>query len=139
MDDYGGEAYLPMVSDWDLSAAFLSASDPDLQLIVETKNVPLDVEDGPGDYEEEQWDVISTADKAPHDTGPLLTDSQDEKYSQKTECNTSGFSSQSSLSMMSRVSSAVSQTNQQYPISFNAKINTAGLFNAVRNIRKCAL
>ncbi|ODN01565.1 TBC1 domain family member 25, partial [Orchesella cincta] len=28
VDDYGGEAYLPMVSDWDLSAAFLSASDP---------------------------------------------------------------------------------------------------------------
>ena len=28
LDDYGGETILPMVSDWDLNAAFLSASNP---------------------------------------------------------------------------------------------------------------
>lgn len=27
-DDFGQEAYLPLVSDWDLGAAFTSASDP---------------------------------------------------------------------------------------------------------------
>lgn len=27
-DDFGGQAYLPLVSDWDLSAAFASASEP---------------------------------------------------------------------------------------------------------------
>lgn len=165
MDDYGSEAYLPMVSDWDLSAAFLSASDPgknlgiclksktktivletftsdlsicvfcaDLQLVVEKKNIPLDVDDGSGDYEEDQWDMIKTGEVMPPGGGGSLTDSQDTKsqYSQKTEYNTSGFSSQSSLSMISRVSSAY--TNQQYPISFNTKINTAGLFTAVREL-----
>jgi len=89
------------------------------------------VEDGSGDYDEEQWDMIKSDDMA-QGASPL-TESQDAKsqYSHKTDGNTSGFSSQSSLSMISRVSSAVSN-NQQYPISFNAKLNTAGLFNAVR-------
>jgi len=34
LDDLGGETYLPLVSDWDLSAAFLSASDPGMKSIV---------------------------------------------------------------------------------------------------------
>lgn len=37
LDDYGQETYLPLLSDWDLDAAFLSASDPYLYLRVETK------------------------------------------------------------------------------------------------------
>lgn len=107
----------------------------DLQLIVEKKNIPLDVEDESGEYEEEQWDMIKSGEviMPPGGISPL-TDSHDGKsqYSAKTDCNTSGFSSQSSLSMISRVSSAVSYSNQQYPLStLNTKINTAGLFNAV--------
>ena len=101
----------------------------DLHLVVEKKNVPLDVD--VDDIEEDQWGMIKTGDLVmPSGVGNLLTDSQETKsqYSQKTEYNTSKFSSQSSLSMISRVSSAYS--NPQYP-SFNAKINTAGLFTAV--------
>ncbi|KAF6215397.1 hypothetical protein GE061_010149 [Apolygus lucorum] len=36
-DDYGQETYLPLLSDWDLDAAFLSASEPYLSLRVEAR------------------------------------------------------------------------------------------------------
>ncbi len=36
-DDYGQETYLSLLSDWDLDAAFLSASDPCLRLKVDLK------------------------------------------------------------------------------------------------------
>lgn len=107
----------------------------DLHLVVEKKDISLDADDGSGDFEEEKWDMISTGDTIPSDVGigSPLTNSQEtakSQYSQKTDYNTSGFSSQSSLSMISRVSSAYSNP-AQYPIAFNTKINTTGLFNAV--------
>lgn len=76
-DDLGGETYLPLVSDWDLSAAFLSASDPgeisvklvrafsefwlifrifaDLQLVIEPKTCSGNDFDPDDD---EPWDVV---------------------------------------------------------------------------------
>ncbi|KAK9510435.1 hypothetical protein O3M35_005224 [Rhynocoris fuscipes] len=36
-DDYGQETYLPLLSDWDLDAAFLSASEPYLNLRVDAR------------------------------------------------------------------------------------------------------
>ncbi|XP_014256585.1 TBC1 domain family member 25 isoform X2 [Cimex lectularius] len=36
-DDYGQETYLPLLSDWDLDAAFLSASEPHLNLRIEAR------------------------------------------------------------------------------------------------------
>lgn len=52
-DDEGGDAYLGLLSDWDLDAAFLSSSEPCLKLKVELK--PF--EDGL-----EEWDVVTPAD-----------------------------------------------------------------------------
>ena len=37
MDENGEEAYLSLLSDWDLDAAFLTASDPYLRLKVDLK------------------------------------------------------------------------------------------------------
>ncbi|BES88981.1 TBC [Nesidiocoris tenuis] len=48
-DDYGQETYLPLLSDWDLDAAFLSASDPFLSLRAEVRpfEETCNVEDEP--------------------------------------------------------------------------------------------
>ncbi|XP_028923031.1 TBC1 domain family member 25 isoform X1 [Ornithorhynchus anatinus] len=54
-DKQGQEAHLPLMSDWDLSTAFASASKPYLQLKIEIK--PL--EDSPL---LEDWDIISPKD-----------------------------------------------------------------------------
>lgn len=54
-DDYGQETYLPLLSDWDLDAAFLSSSEPSLCLKVELK--PF--EEGPC---LEDWDIITPVD-----------------------------------------------------------------------------
>lgn len=54
-DDYGQDTYLPLLSDWDLEAACLSASDPCLRLKVDLKP-----------FEEgtclEDWDIITPVD-----------------------------------------------------------------------------
>jgi hypothetical protein len=34
LDDLGQETFLPLLSDWDLDAAFLGACDPSLHLLV---------------------------------------------------------------------------------------------------------
>ncbi|XP_070558659.1 TBC1 domain family member 25-like isoform X2 [Ptychodera flava] len=53
-DEKGEEVYLSLLSDWDVDAAFLSASQPYLQIKVDTK--PFD---GPG---LEDWDIVNTKD-----------------------------------------------------------------------------
>ncbi|XP_072026387.1 LOW QUALITY PROTEIN: TBC1 domain family member 25-like [Amphiura filiformis] len=57
LDDDGAEVYLSLLSDWDLDAAILTASDPQLRLKVDAK--PFE---GPGILE--GWDIISG-----HETG----------------------------------------------------------------------
>ncbi|KAK7788562.1 hypothetical protein R5R35_011751 [Gryllus longicercus] len=47
-DDYGQETFLPLLSDWDLDAAFLSASDPYLCLQVDMK---------PFEESSDEWEV----------------------------------------------------------------------------------
>ncbi|XP_077990636.1 TBC1 domain family member 25-like isoform X2 [Glandiceps talaboti] len=53
-DEHGHEVYLSLLSDWDLDAAFLSASQPCLQIKVDAK--PFE---GPG---LEDWDIVSAKD-----------------------------------------------------------------------------
>ncbi|XP_034231550.1 uncharacterized protein LOC117639767 [Thrips palmi] len=53
IDDYGQETYLSLLSDWDLDAAFLSASEPCLGLQIEVKSVQENVE---------EWDEASQTD-----------------------------------------------------------------------------
>lgn len=69
-DDEGGNAYLGLLSDWDLDAAFLSSSEPCLKLKVELK---------PFEQGLEEWDVVTPVDVTrtevqtkPSFTGTLL-------------------------------------------------------------------
>ncbi|CAG2053891.1 unnamed protein product [Timema podura] len=52
-DDYGQETYLSLLSDWDLDAAFLSASDPCLGLQVDLK---------PFEESCDEWDMVGCMD-----------------------------------------------------------------------------
>lgn len=52
-DDEGQETYLSLLSDWDLDAAFLSSSDPCLQLKVDLKPFEEGLDD---------WDIITPVD-----------------------------------------------------------------------------
>nr|CAD7392448.1 unnamed protein product [Timema cristinae] len=52
-DDYGQETYLSLLSDWDLDAAFLSASDPCLGLQVDLK---------PFEESCDEWDMVGCVD-----------------------------------------------------------------------------
>lgn len=52
-DDYGQETYLSLLSDWDLDAAFLSASDPCLCLQVDMK---------PFEESSDDWDALGCVD-----------------------------------------------------------------------------
>ncbi|XP_076310845.1 TBC1 domain family member 25-like isoform X2 [Tachypleus tridentatus] len=62
-DKDGGPTYLALLSDWDLDAAFLSSSDPFLQLKVDLKPFEEGLED---------WDIIGPADiPEPQVTGPI--------------------------------------------------------------------
>nr|XP_018912907.1 PREDICTED: TBC1 domain family member 25 [Bemisia tabaci] len=54
-DDFGQETYLGLLSDWDLDAAFLNASEPYLYLRVEAKSENLDSED---------WENVDVAEVA---------------------------------------------------------------------------
>lgn len=69
-DDEGGDAYLGLLSDWDLDAAFLSSSEPCLKLRVEPK---------PYDKSLAEWDIVTPNDMArtalpkPSLTGTLLS------------------------------------------------------------------
>lgn len=54
-DDEGGDAYLGLLSDWDLDAAFLSSSEPCLKLRVEPK---------PYDKSLAEWDIVTPSDMA---------------------------------------------------------------------------
>ncbi|CAG0878510.1 unnamed protein product [Darwinula stevensoni] len=50
-DDCGEQSYLPLISDWDLEAAFLSASDPCLQLLLTVR--------------QEEWDLVKSSEITP--------------------------------------------------------------------------
>lgn len=71
-DDEGGDAYLGLLSDWDLDAAFLSSSEPCLKLRVEPK---------PYDKSLAEWDIVTPSDMVrtaealpkPSLTGTLLS------------------------------------------------------------------
>lgn len=55
LDGYGQETYIPLLSDWDMDAAFLGASDPYLYLRVETK-----LYEEIGEVEEETMTLVET-------------------------------------------------------------------------------
>ncbi|XP_075560152.1 TBC1 domain family member 25-like isoform X1 [Dermacentor variabilis] len=63
-DDEGGDAYLGLLSDWDLDAAFLSSSEPCLKLRIEPK---------PYDKSLAEWDVVTPGDMAKAPPKPSLT------------------------------------------------------------------
>ncbi|XP_077496397.1 TBC1 domain family member 25 isoform X3 [Amblyomma americanum] len=60
-DDEGGDAYIGLLSDWDLDAAFLSSSEPCLKLRVEPK---------PYDKSLAEWDVVTPGDMAKAEATP---------------------------------------------------------------------
>jgi len=102
------------VSDWDLGAAFLSASTPDLQLMIEPRNVPLD---GSEDYDEgPSWELIKSTEVIKPSPLPIAN------HHRRTQGNSA-----------TRSGNSAGNNNRVYlnPANFNAKINTAGIFNTM--------
>lgn len=105
--------------------------------MIEPKNIPLDV-----DYDEEPWDLIRSTEVIQETSPDSINNSlknQQHHYA-KRPGNNNNFPQPSTggskvLSAMSQLGGAVNQ----YPLTLNSKINTAGIFNTVSLLNRLDL
>ena len=92
----------------------------DLQLMIEPKNIKINYGDGPVD--EDAWELIRSTEVIPPSPLPK---NNNVKRTQQSNNNGQPIVETNGATTVS----------QGYPINFNPRINTAGIFNAVRRKR----
>ena len=106
-----------------LQRDFLCTKNVDLQLMIEPKNIKINYGDGPAD--EDAWELIRSTEVIPPSPLP-----KNNNVKRTLQSNNNGQPTETKTN-----TNGATTVSQGYPINFNPRINTAGLFNTVRRTR----